>query len=80
MSVDLQGVPAVRSRYVCANTSAISTLIEGSEVVVWNESGQMKPGVEESRLPCPVGPQEDRGTVRGPRQNHVTALGRDAAG
>ena len=61
MSVDVQDVPAVQSRYVCANTSAMSTLIEGSEVVVWMEAGQMKPRVEESMLPCLVGPWEDRG-------------------
>ena len=52
MSVDLQDIPDVQSRYVCVDSSAMSTLIEGSEVVVWKEAGQMKPEEQESRLPC----------------------------
>jgi hypothetical protein len=45
MSVDLQGVPAAQSKYVCTNSLAMSLLIEWSEVVVWREAGLMKAGV-----------------------------------
>jgi hypothetical protein len=54
MSVDLQDIPAVQSRYVCANSLAMSTLIEGSEVVVWRGVGQMRPEVQQLGLPCLV--------------------------
>lgn len=52
--VDLQDIPAVQSKCVCANSLAMSTLIEGSEVVVWRGAGQMRPEVQESGLPCLV--------------------------
>ena len=76
MSVDLQDIPAVQSKYVCGNSSAMSTLIEGSEVVVWRDIGQMKPEVQESRLPCLVGPWEGRGNGSecAPRQSSVSAI------
>jgi len=77
MSVDLQDIPAVQSKYVCANSLAMSTLIEGGEVVVWRDIGQMKkPEAQESRLPCLVGPWEDRGSGSecAPRQSSVSAV------
>jgi hypothetical protein len=40
VSVDLQGVPAVQSRYVFATTSAMSTFINGSEVGCRGKSGK----------------------------------------
>ena len=61
MSVDLQDIPAVQSKYVCANSLAMSVRIELSEVVVWREVGQLKAGGQESRLPCLA----ERGTKDG---------------
>jgi hypothetical protein len=55
LSVDLHNVPAVQSRYVCANNSAMSTLIGKREIVVWEEFGEMMSGVGVSRLPCLLG-------------------------
>ena len=69
MSVDLQDIPAVQSRCICVKTLAMSTLIEGSEVVVWIEDGQMRREVQSQgcpALPCLVGPWEGgrRGSER----------------
>lgn len=52
MSVDVQDIPAVQSRYVCVKFLAMSTLIEGSEVVVWIKDGQMRREVQSQGCPA----------------------------